>query len=181
MRWNYKIEDNGIGIPKDQLERVFERFTQVESSAARPYEGTGIGLALAKELVILHGGKISAESTLGKGTIFSVTIPRGNIHELDPTILTDDKSSALEFPQIPINSSMNKATLSSVTETENVHKYNVLAIDDNADMRDYLQRLLKQRFTVEVAADGIEGLEKARDLRPDIVVTDAMMPRMKRV
>ena len=74
-----EVEDNGIGIPREQLARIFDRFTQVEGGATRRYEGSGIGLALVKEIVALHGGTIAVESDLGRGSIFTITLPRGNV------------------------------------------------------------------------------------------------------
>ena len=86
-----EVEDNGIGIPRDQLARIFDRFTQVEGSATRRYEGSGIGLALVKEIVMLHGGTIAVESDLGRGSIFTITLPRGNVTEDQMLAVQDEE------------------------------------------------------------------------------------------
>ena len=94
-----EVEDNGIGIPREQLTRIFDRFTQVEGGATRRYEGGGIGLALVKEIVALHGGTIARQSDLGRGSIFSITLPRGNVTQDQVfTIPESKKTSKLFFP-----------------------------------------------------------------------------------
>jgi signal transduction histidine kinase len=93
------IEDNGIGIARDQLVRVFERFTQVEGSAIRRYEGSGIGLALVKEIVTRHGGNVTVESDLGQGSIFTITLPRGRIQAGDSIELEDDETLIPSFQE----------------------------------------------------------------------------------
>src|SRR4029079_16726395 len=89
------IEDNGIGIPHAQLQRIFERFTQVEGSASRRYEGSGIGLALVKEIVALHGGTIAVDSEVGRGSTFMLTLPSGRAGDLDVVEPDDDDTTIL--------------------------------------------------------------------------------------
>ncbi|MCA9453064.1 MAG: hypothetical protein KC584_10625, partial [Nitrospira sp.] len=94
-----EVEDNGIGIPPDQLGRIFDRFTQVESSATRRYEGSGIGLALVKEIVMLHGGTIAVESDPGRGSVFTITLPRGNVTADQMLAIQDDEEDRDILPR----------------------------------------------------------------------------------
>jgi signal transduction histidine kinase/class 3 adenylate cyclase len=170
------VKDNGIGIPSDQLDRIFDRFTQVEGSVTRRYEGTGIGLALVKEVVTLHGGTVAVESRLGHGSVFTVVLPRGNA-------LPENLASMEEEEEgLPVAS----ARLATQPATSNERPANtsdqtlplVLVADDNPDMRSYLQGILAGPYRVVLAKDGMEALELARQVHPALILTDVMMPRM---
>ena len=167
-----EVEDNGIGIPGDQLQRIFDRFTQVEGSTTRRYEGTGIGLALVKEIVTAHKGKITVESEVGRGSTFTIMLPRGNA-SLD-TIVTLEENEALFLP-VPETALPEEAKLWPAASEEPPL---LLVADDNADMRAYLARLLHRQYRIVLVKDGIEGLEQAKTLHPDLIITDVMMPRM---
>jgi len=169
------IEDNGIGIPRDQLDRIFDRFTQVEGSATRRYEGSGIGLALVKEIVTLHGGTVTVESELGRGSTFTITLPRGKAGPDDIVALEDDES--IMVPTLSEGEQDNVPKMSSSSASRDEHPL-VLVADDNADMRGYLERMLAGHYRVALAKDGSEALAQARALRPDLILTDVMMPRM---
>jgi len=174
-RINIAIEDNGIGIPRDQLERIFDRFTQVEASATRRYEGSGIGLALVKEIVTLHGGSISVESTLGSGSTFTITLPRGRASPDEMIGIEDEEVIVLpSFRETQQESTRPITTL----PTSGGDQPLVLVADDNADMRSYLERVLSREFRIALAVDGAEALEQARASHPDLILTDVMMPRM---
>ncbi|HZP63322.1 MAG TPA: ATP-binding protein [Terriglobales bacterium] len=189
------VRDTGVGIPEEEIRRVFERFHRIENTRARSYEGTGIGLALVEELVKLHGGVVSVESSPGKGSRFTVTIPCGSAHlpaeriqasrTLASTALASDAyvdesqnwlspgfkqgmEAAGELPR-----SDGKSEINSETQLELV-----LVADDNADMRSHLVRLLRKRYRVHAVADGVEALEAARRLLPVLIISDIMMPRM---
>lgn len=168
-------EDNGIGIPRDQLERIFDRFTQVEASATRRYEGSGIGLALVKEIMTLHGGEISVESTLGRGSTFTITLPRGRTGPDDMVGLEDEEATVLPFFR---ETPQESARTTTAPPSSSGDQPLVLVADDNADMRAYLERVLSREFRVAPAVDGAAALEQARALRPDLILTDVMMPRM---
>jgi len=174
-RVSLAIEDNGIGIPRDQMGRIFDRFTQVEGSATRRYEGSGIGLALVKEIVTLHGGNISVESTLDSGSTFTITLPRGRAGPDDLVGFEDDAAFVLpafhETRQEP-------ARTAAAPSAAGGDRPLVLVVDDNADMRSYLERVLSREFRVAPAVDGAEALDQARTVRPDLILTDVMMPRM---
>lgn len=170
-----EVEDNGIGIPHDQLEHIFDRFTQVEGSATRRYEGSGIGLALVREIVTLHGGRIAVESELGRGSTFTMTLPRGGARPDDIVMIEDDETSLV----LPLEEKRLERTWPvRSSPTAGRDRPLLLVADDNADMRDYLERLLSGQYRIMLAKDGVEGLEQAKTFPPDLILTDAMMPRM---
>ncbi|HVT98549.1 MAG TPA: ATP-binding protein, partial [Acidobacteriaceae bacterium] len=189
------VRDTGVGIEKQEQPRIFERFHRVESAHARTYEGTGIGLALVQELVKLHGGEVHVESELGRGSTFTVIIPRGASHlpakqigagrTLASTALSPDAyrhEAERWLPEgavatdaedtVPLPSSAVTPTL---TAPEREH---IVVADDNADMRDYLAHLLSKHYTVHAVADGSQALEAVRQLNPILVVADVMMPML---
>lgn len=168
------IEDNGIGIPRDQLERIFDRFTQVEGSASRRYEGSGIGLALAKEIVTHHGGTLSVQSELGHGSTFTIILPRDRTRS--PEVVLEDDDETLMVPAF-FESQQEQGNSLSSSKTDASQPLLVL-VDDNADMRGYLERVLRNQYRLAVAKDGLEALELTKSLRPDLIVSDGMMPRM---
>jgi signal transduction histidine kinase/class 3 adenylate cyclase len=169
-----EVEDNGIGIPRDQLTRIFDRFTQVEGGATRRYEGSGIGLALVKEIVALHGGTIAAESDLGRGSIFTITLPRGNVTQ-DHVLEAPEEDEQTFLPRYTDEPKSGEApSLSPVT----INAPLVLVVDDNPDMRSYVERILRKRYRIVLAKDGAEAFEQAQRLRPELILTDVMMPKM---
>jgi len=168
-----EVEDNGIGIPRDQLTRIFDRFTQVEGGATRRYEGSGIGLALVKEIVGLHGGSIAAESDLGRGSIFTITLPRGNVSE-DHVFVSEEDEDQIVLPPQPHPDQESTAIHSPADVTAPL----ILVADDNADMRQYVDRILRKRYRIALAKDGADAFEQAKRLYPELIVTDVMMPKM---
>jgi signal transduction histidine kinase len=169
------IRDNGMGIPEDQLDKIFDRFTQVEGAATRRFEGTGIGLALAKEIVTLHGGKITVQSRIGEGSTFTITMPQGEADSRNLVPL-DEEDVAMQLPSLP--SAAETDRVPSPEETAGAGRPLILAVDDNADMRAYLVRLLSDDYRVLAACQGEEGLQYARRLRPALILADVMMPVM---
>jgi adenylate cyclase len=170
-----EIEDNGIGIPPDQLEKVFDRFAQVESSATRRYEGSGIGLAVVKEVVTLHGGAITLESQLERGSTFTIRLPRGTVDgEVAPSYEEDDGMI------LPVQSDRREQGAPPTTnqQAENDTRALVLVADDNADMRAYMERLLGTHYRLILAKDGAEAVSLSRIARPALILTDVMMPKM---
>ncbi len=186
------VSDTGIGIPKSQLPRVFERFHRVEGTSGRTHEGTGIGLALVQELVKLHGGTISVESEYGVGTQFSVSLPFGSAHLPKERIgqSADEQARArhramFENEALAWLPSENEH---AAAETE-AHAINakpifgrtprILLVEDNGDMREYVRRLLHEDgYDVETAANGEEALELATKNSYDLILSDVMMPKM---
>ncbi len=186
------VRDTGVGIPPEELPRVFERFHRIERSRGRTHEGTGIGLALVQELVKLHGGTISVTSTLGQGSTFTVTIPLGKAH-LDPARIGTVPALASTavghaafveealrwLPEEALPDDWILAGEESLGVDQLGHeKPRILWADDNADMRAYVSRLLGSRFHVQAVSDGEAALEAARANPPDLVLSDVMMPKL---
>ena len=167
-----EIEDNGIGIPTEYQQRIFDRFTQVEGNATRRYEGTGIGLALVKEIVDIHGGTISVNSKPGIGSTFIITLPRGNASADRLVPLEED----LTYTRIP------DETFADVSDVPKLPggslKRTILVADDNPDMRRYLEQVLRVNYNVILAQDGQEALARAHTFSPTLILTDVMMPKM---
>jgi len=161
-----KVTDNGIGISPEALPHIFDRFYQVENTASRQGKGTGIGLALVKELVQLMDGTISAESEDRIGTTFSLQFP---IRQTAP-----QKQTAYEH--ITVDRSIVDEV--EVLATEQATELPILLIiEDNADVVIYIQSLLSQKYEILIAANGEEGIEKAIEHSPDIIISDVMMPK----
>lgn len=172
-RVELEIEDNGIGIPRDQLDRIFERFAQVDRGTTRRYQGTGIGLTLVKEIVTLHSGTISVESELDRGSTFIVSLPRGSATA--DAIVNDEEGSIV----LPVSEDKSSAeTKPTADKLEGEDTALVLVVEDNPDMRGYLARIVGRRYRIAVAKDGIEGWEQAKAFQPELILTDLMMPRM---
>lgn len=178
------ISDTGTGIPPAELDRVFDRFHRVAGTRSRSHEGSGIGLALVAEIVRLHGGDVTVASDMGRGTTFDVRIPLGKEHlasERLGSAAASPTASTVASPYVQEAlrwSSEDLAGAGTAPEAADADRARVLVADDNADMRDYLRKLLSARWRVDVAADGAQALEMARRAAPDLVVTDVMMPNL---
>ncbi len=181
-----RVQDTGVGIPEAELPRLFERFHRVAGSQGRTFEGTGIGLSLIRELVGLHGGSIRAESTPGQGSTFTVRIPLGNAH-LPAEFVVDQPPRPITAPYadpfrtealglLPVSLTEQQAIFAEKTDFGG--KAHIVLADDNADMRAYVQRLLEPHYRVSVAADGQEARRLVAQHRPDLVLSDVMMPVM---
>ncbi|GJM32059.1 MAG: hypothetical protein DHS20C18_10600 [Saprospiraceae bacterium] len=174
------IRDNGVGIPAERLPHIFNRFFQVDSSETREQEGTGIGLALVRELIHLHSGSISVESKVGIGTTFIIHLPKGTTHlkenEIGPAAPIQEIESYLPDELIPEQSAI---TLDSNAHDEEL--YNdlplVLIIEDNADVRAYIKHHLASTFKIMEAINGQHGIDMALEHIPDLVISDVMMPK----
>ena len=176
------VRDSGPGIPAADLALVFDRFHRARTAGTQP--GTGIGLALAKELVALHGGSIAVDSEEGFGSTFTLTLRKGKAH-LAPEQVVDEgivvastprAGSPREVPLSSFVSSAPNATDDATASDEDVTT--VLVVDDNAEVRAYVKQHLVPRYRVLEAVDGQQGLEMARSLLPDLVLSDVMMPVM---
>jgi DNA-binding response OmpR family regulator len=171
------ISDTGNGISPEDLGRIFERFYQIDSMGSAPVAGTGIGLALTNDLVTIYRGTIQVESTLGKGTKFTVCLPAGR-----------ESFKADEFIQgLPMADDLRLQLISTedadfeMVSDEAIHDEDgatLLIVDDNADIRKYLMDNLDKDYRIIEARDGQEGLEKALKYLPELVICDVMMPRM---
>ncbi|MDB5391888.1 MAG: multi-sensor hybrid histidine kinase [Planctomycetaceae bacterium] len=193
-----RVRDSGTGIPAEQLGHIFERFHRVEGARGRTHEGTGIGLALVQELAKLHSGCAGVTSILGEGTTFTVTVPAGSellclspvgaspkfsatptranqfVHEAGrwlPGAGSDASCELTAESPAPV-STANSQIRSQATRSR------VIVADDNADMRNYIRRLLGERYAVAAFSDGGQAFEAALADRPDLVLTDVMMPEL---
>jgi len=155
------------------LSRIFDRFTQVEGGATRRYEGSGIGLALVKEIVALHEGSIAAESDLGRGSVFTLMLPRGNVSE-DHVFVSEEDDDQIFLPLQPDQ----EQELNAIRAPANMTSPLILVVDDNADMRSYVERILRKHYRIVLAKDGADAFEQAQRLHPELIVTDIMMPKM---
>jgi PAS domain S-box-containing protein len=175
------VSDTGTGIPPDELPRMFERFHRVENARGRSHEGSGIGLALVSELVKLHGGSIAVDSALGQGTTFLVRIPKGTAHLPAERLRASTASAAaasLRGAEAYVAEALEWLPDVPQTLAPRQDLPRVLLADDNADLREYARRLLSEQYQVHVVADGQAAFEAARELRPDLIISDVMMPRL---
>lgn len=174
------VRDTGIGIPEDQMIKIFERFHQVANAKARSYEGSGIGLSLVKELVNMHHGVINVASTLNKGSTFSVYFKAGNKH-LPPEQIQAQAATTSEL--IITQSYIDETNHWFSTQAETLHPVDdsqtyVLLADDNNDMRAYIKELLEPYYKIIAVTNGIDALALARQHKPQLILSDVMMPRM---
>ncbi len=199
-----EVEDTGIGIPEDKLDAVFERFVQVDDKHTRRQEGTGLGLAMVKQLAKLHAGKVTVRSTLGQGTTFRVELPKrsdskllerrraiGRRHEDQ---ISYARTVAMITTAAEEKSGTQKETLLAdvlgsrfgdnldiaerIRDSAPPDAQKVLIVEDNPDLRLFIATNLADDYHVEMAKDGVEGLELAKRWVPHLIVSDIMMPRM---
>jgi signal transduction histidine kinase/DNA-binding response OmpR family regulator len=182
------VRDTGIGIPQEQIIHIFDRFYQAENSKDKNQIGTGIGLALTREIVQLHHGIIDVHSREGKGTEFEIRLPLGKEHlkaneivtasEIPPLYQKENELKTLYMTQ------EEKEDEGAETEHDTIHedktpgqeKNVILVVEDHADVRKYIRDPLEPDYTVVEAGDGKEGIKKAIELIPDLIVSDIMMP-----
>jgi signal transduction histidine kinase len=176
-----RVRDTGTGIPPEEVPLLFERFHRVKGARGRSYEGSGIGLALVQELARLHSGTVAVESEVDRGSEFTVTIPLGTAH------LPSDRIAA---PRVQGSTSVHAeafvqearrwlpdSRLAGLAASGHARPRIVVA-DDNADMRDYLSRVLSEMYDVEAVGDGGAALERIRSNPPGLVLADVMMPTL---
>jgi len=174
------ISDTGRGIPPEKLEHIFDRFYQTDDSYTRDQEGTGIGLALTKELVKLHYGKIHVESYVDKGSTFTVFLHAGKEHFKPGEIIVESKAE-IQIEDIPEQyTELLTHTENSIKETpgSDDSKPILLIVEDNADLLSYIRDYFDSSYFVLEAMDGEEGLHQAIKHIPDLVLSDVMMPKM---
>lgn len=190
-----QVKDTGMGIRPDQIPHLFERFRQADGSASRSHEGSGLGLALVKELVELHGGSVTVESTYGEGTVFTVQLQTGRAHlpgeqvvetpaepelsraaielaDIETELQQDFQNAPADSLTLPSYSGLPSDAIASPSLVAKV-----LIVEDNADMRGYVSTVLQRvGHEVHTARNGAEGFQVAQTLQPHIIVTDLMMP-----
>lgn len=174
------VEDTGIGIPKDQLSSVFDRFHQVDESSTREYEGTGIGLSLVMDYIQLHHGSVDVKSESGRGSLFTISFPLEKEAYAEDEFIENEKETApppdislkMKNPEI-----IDSGKLSE--ENFNIIRQTILLVEDNPDMLQYLSINLEKDYNCFTAINGEDGLSKITKIpRPDLIITDLMMPRL---
>jgi PAS domain S-box-containing protein len=192
----FEVRDTGTGIPEHELPHLFERFRRVEHARRRTHEGSGIGLALVHELLAMHGGKITVQSHVGKGTTFTISLPYGSRHlprervrpEAEQIVPGTARKAFVQealswLPGHPVDDTGSREDLEAADALSaplliTSSKPRVLLVDDNRDMREYVRRLLNSRFEVTTAENGRQALEKVNQQIPALVLSDVMMPEM---
>jgi signal transduction histidine kinase/class 3 adenylate cyclase len=181
------VEDTGVGIPEADLQHVFDRFRRVARVAVRSTHGSGIGLALVKQMVELHGGHVVARSRKGSGSRFTVTLPvkaHALSAERDDARCLEPASSPLPLASIAndaVDSNPRAAVDAANRRAEAVFdaaRPIVLYVEDDSDLRAHVHDILAGTYNLFLACDGVDGLERARRYLPDVILTDQMMPRM---
>jgi DNA-binding response OmpR family regulator len=189
------ISDTGMGIAAERLDKIFDRFYQVDGRHTRENEGTGIGLSLTKELVELHKGKIEVESEYGKGTTFKVLLPLGKYHlkpdEIVRQEIPDEKeviaeeiesiSEIKEKTDVDVLFDTSLSARLGTDESERADKAGkplLLIVEDNSDVRKYVISHLEKEYRTLEASNGLDGLQEAQKHFPDLIISDVMMPKM---
>ena len=200
----FEVEDTGIGIPEDRLDSIFERFLQVDDTLSRKSEGTGLGLAMVKELTRIHGGVVGVSSELGKGSVFRVELPvKPELNPLERrktigrrrsdlmanerlisqlgaaleeqsrnravTLLADVTGGALG-ETVPVLDERQQAALADAAK--------ILVVEDNSDLRRFLAGSLAAEYRIDTAENGLAALARAKRWKPDLIISDIMMPEM---
>ena len=163
-----QIADKGIGIAPQNIENIFDSFFQIDSSNSRAYEGTGVGLSIVKKYVEVMNGSIEVESELGQGTTFSITLP---FESSGPRRNQNIKNSTR-------HKLLNIFEDEDIDEIEDNKKPIILVVEDNADMRYYIKKLLSSKYKILTSENGLLGLNQAISSVPDVIITDVMMPKM---
>lgn len=202
-----RVADTGPGISQEHLTHIFDRFYQTGSNDVNVQKGSGIGLALTKELVKLHHGEITVESEVGKGSVFTVQLPLGREHFSEDG--SDFGGGTLLTPSVPLDRGMLESEIVKVSDCEehsqtptsvlpqgrklessNANEPGLLSpdsdselpilliVEDNTDMRRYIREVLSEGYRIEEAADGEAGLARAAELIPDLIISDVMMPKL---
>lgn len=170
------VKDSGIGIPNEEKTNIFKRFYQKRDGAKRQSEGTGIGLSIVKELVELHHGTIELDSTLGVGSTFTILIPTDKTeyteNEIDSFNKETVEQNQLEVPVLEEN------LLTSENKSNNYNLPVLLLVEDNVELREYMSGYFGKNYKVYQAEDGVDGLEMVKRKKPDIIITDILMPNM---
>lgn len=180
-----KVKDTGVGIPKEAIDKIFDRFYQTETSNSCFTLGTGIGLALTKGIIELHKGTIAVDSLPNEGSTFTITLPLGNRHFTEEELhLSGDishdapevETAQIEHPEINLAEKDEPNEEGPQKETED--KPTILIVEDNEEMLDMLEEMFKPLYQVYTACNGREGFEQVRQVHPDLVLSDVMMPEM---
>ncbi|MEO5603280.1 MAG: ATP-binding protein [Cyclobacteriaceae bacterium] len=179
-----KVKDTGVGIPENELPKMFQRFHRVQNVVGRTYEGTGIGLSLVSELVKLHGGEISVQSNEAEGSVFTVSIPTGKWHLPKEHVFEKEIDFTASLSDAFIDEATTLIDHSVLTRNGtkslegNADASTVLVVDDNADMKAYIKNLLQKQYHVVTANNGKDALHQIKEHSPQLILSDIMMPVM---
>lgn len=176
------ISDTGPGLKEKQAKKIFERFYQVENLNKSYYGGTGIGLEVVQSFVKLHKGKVEVESEFGKGTAFKIIFPRGKKHFSKKQIVSDENEVYVQkeilMENIVLSQNDDKQVIEDEQKAKNKKLNRLLLVEDNIELRNYLKNELMQDYKISTANNGVEGIELAKTILPDIIITDVVMPEM---
>ncbi|MEJ2495043.1 MAG: ATP-binding protein, partial [Ignavibacteriaceae bacterium] len=173
-----RIKDTGVGIPADRLQHIFDRFYQIDASSTREHEGTGIGLALTKELVELHKGNISVKSNEGEGSEFIIKLPKGDFDLEKENLIQipeDDTARVNNNTEIELKETNPESNIRHQVSSD---RKIIQVIEDNPDVRAYIKEQIENDYCVIESSNGEEGIAKAESEIPDLIITDVMMPKM---
>ncbi len=170
-----KIRNTGIGISPEHLPHIFDRFYQVDSTSTRNYEGTGIGLALVKEFVELHHGKVNVESTDSE-TVFRIKVPLGSAHFSSDQIVKSHEEAIESQQSMIVEDEESKEDI--IRKSPSAESNIILVVEDHFDLRNFICEQLEDDYSIVEAEDGAKGLMLAEDIIPDLVISDIMMPNM---
>jgi DNA-binding response OmpR family regulator/anti-sigma regulatory factor (Ser/Thr protein kinase) len=177
-----RVKDTGPGIPDDEKEKIFDRFYQVSSSDSRDHEGSGIGLALASELVNLYRGEIHVESEVGKGSTFTVILPVSREHFREGEIVAvsekPHKTKFFDDHERVLQEAAESDVQKNAVKEKDKDRPVILIVEDNVDLRKYISGNLFRHYQILEAENGREGLKKAIESIPDLIISDVMMPEM---
>lgn len=169
-----KIEDTGIGMSAEDTEHAFDVFYQGHSST---FKGTGLGLALSKELILLHHGNITINSKQGKGTTFEISLPLGRSHFKNDAIFTNEADVNTAYEDVKIYTTEIDHYSKEETQKELIEKEaSILIIEDNEDLRSFLKTRLESKYDIHEAENGEVGISKSFDIVPDLIISDIIMP-----
>ncbi|WP_075590934.1 hybrid sensor histidine kinase/response regulator transcription factor [Labilibacter marinus] len=157
------VSDTGIGIKKEDVDKIFERFFQSDNNKKMGYSGSGIGLNLTREMIQLHNGTISVDSTMGKGTSFKVCLP---VEVIEEAVIEEEILDEVEELEPEVN------------EEEKKEKSTILLVEDNLDFRSFMKETLQDKFIIHEAADGQIGYDSVHNVLPDLIISDVMMPNV---
>jgi signal transduction histidine kinase len=202
----FEVQDTGMGIPEDKIDRIFERFHQIDDQHSRKNEGTGLGLAMVRELTLLHGGKVNVRSKIGQGSVFRIELPmdprppesdrRKSVgrRKIDKIVekrlealigIEDQKTSGVDQKTLLADMGRGSGLGDSVAMRYKDPKRSapsgapkILVVEDNPDLRAFIVSTLFETYLVENAENGRQGLDLARRINPDLIVSDVMMPEM---
>ena len=202
----FEVQDTGMGIPEDKIENIFERFHQIDDQHSRNNEGTGLGLAMVRELTLLHGGKVNVRSKIGKGSVFRVELPmrpyspesdrRKSVgrRKIDKIVekrlealigIEDQKTCVVDQKTLFADMGRGSGLGDSIAMRYKDPKKSapsdapkILVVEDNPDLRAFIVSTLFETYLVEQAENGRQGLDMARRINPDLILSDVMMPEM---